>query len=97
MAVNAKDLPGLFTASTWVNDHVLHDSTDKWISSVDGLWGLSPESDLFRVPQAVFDAIAGATVENGGPGPYLVVSGETREVYGYPSGGYKWIGLREPE
>lgn len=97
MAVNAKDLPSLFTASTWTSNHVVHDAQDKWVASNNGLWELTTDTDGFRVSEANFNLIMGATVQNGGAGPFLTISGETREVYGFPSGGVRWIGLREPE
>jgi hypothetical protein len=102
MAINAKNLPTLFTASTWdASSRVMHDGAVKCIASgqpTAGLWGLSPDPDLFHVSQADFDDIAAAGVTNDGAGPHLVIDGQPREVFGRldEDTGVRWIGLRAP-
>lgn len=100
--VNAKNLPGEFSLSTWTVNHVQKSLIDYWIASMPGSGGmnefvLTTESDAIRVDESTFNAIAGATVDNGGAGPFLLIGGETREVYAYPGSGGRWLGLREPE
>lgn len=101
MAVNAKNLPALFTASTWRSDgRVTHNGTPRCIASSKdpsgpgNAWTLHPDEDLFRVSEADFAAIAGASVSNNGAGPYLVINGVTKEVRGVPPDeetGLRWL------
>lgn len=98
MAVSAKDLPGYLANATHDTDHVVIGGVQFYLASVDQTWGLSTDSDLFKITLADFNAIKGATVDNGGAGPYLVVGGQVREVARVaPFGAAKWAGVREPE
>ena len=99
--VNAKNLPTLLTASSFhsASSRVLHNGTLKCIASSGGLWGLSPDSDLFYLTEQQFNDIAAAGVSNGGAGPYLVIGGVNKEVQGVPppeDGGQRWIQIVDP-
>ncbi len=98
MAVNAKNLPTIFNASTWTSNHIWYGGMDQWMASVDGDWITTHENDRFRVVEADFNAIKGATVSDSGAGPYLVIGGVTREVRGFlDGGGVRWLQITAPE
>lgn len=98
MAVNAKNLPAICASATWTSGHIVNGGVDNWFASLDMFWTPTHETDQWRVSEADFNAIAGATVSNGGAGPYLVIGGITREVRGLlDGGGVRWLQITAPE
>lgn len=94
MAINASALPALFAASTWQSGgSYLNAGVTKYVASVDGAWVETPESDLFHVTEADFNAIAGATPN----GALLTIGGVDQEVMGRRIAGVRYLLISDPE
>lgn len=94
--IDASNLPSLLASAVSVgDDHMTIGGEARYLASVDNVWTVSPDSDLFHIHAADLAAIKGAAP--GDVAGLLKIGGVDQEIAGSRVAGVRWVLIRDLE